>query len=418
MYYFVDIGCIVAEIILIQLFLSSFFRTKKLSKWIPILAYCCFGIALIGLSLWIEASLLRLAFTFVGTTTLALLLYESKTLSAVFGSFVLCVLVALTDTVVMILFSFLNLDTQLLMEYGSARALFLIAGHVAFFACIIGVCVINKNKNNALQTKILLPLTPCWFSSITLCIMLVKQVFETHSDVTVSALAVLLGLLYTNFVVIHFSNKLQEYERAKHDTELSEHHYAMQKEYYEQFRGQQEEVRALWHDISKYLRAMEAQSDPAKLNETLAQVQSMVDSIGSVVDVNNRVVSVILNEYAQAAKDAQTVFEIDVQVPSELAVTAADLYVLLGNTLDNALEACISLPVEKRKISLQLKSHNEILYYSIKNPYKSSVEGKKSNKFHGYGLKNVRRCVERYHGSVEIEDSNGVFCVTAHLNCL
>lgn len=163
---------------------------------------------------------------------------------------------------------------------------------------------------------------------------------------------------------------------------------------------------------------MEAQSDPTKLNETLAQAQSMVDSISSVVDVNNRVVSVILNEYAQAAKDAQTVLEINVQVPSELAVTAADLYVLLGNTLDNALEACISLPVEKRKISLQLKSHNEILYYSIKNPYKSGAEGKKRNKFHGYGLKNVRRCVERYHGSMEIEDNNGVFCVIAHLNCL
>ena len=418
MYCFVDIGCIVAEIILIQLFLSSFFRTKNLSRWIPSLSDCCFGVVLIGLSLWIEASLLRLAFTFVGTTALALLLYESKTLSGLFSGFVLCALVALTDTVVMILFSFLNLDTQLLMEYGSARALFLIAGHVALFACIIGVCVINKNKHNALQAKVLLPLIPCWFSSITLCIMLVKQVFETHSDVTITALAVLLGLLYTNFVVIYFSKKLQEYEHAKHDEELSEHHYAMQKEYYEQFRGQQEEVRALWHDISKYLRAMEAQSDPTKLNETLAQVQSMVDSIGSVVDVNNRVISVILNEYAQAAKDAQTVLELNVQVPSELAVTAADLYVLLGNTLDNALEACISLPVEKRIISLQLKSHNEILYYSIKNPYKSGSVGKKRNKFHGYGLKNVRRCVERYHGSMEIEDGNGVFCVTAHLNCL
>lgn len=81
----------------------------------------------------------------------------------------------------------------------------------------------------------------------------------------------------------------------------------------------------------------------------------MLDSISQVVDVNNRVVSVILNEYVQSARAFHIELELDVQIPEVLFVTAADLYVLIGNTMDNAIEACQSVPEEDRKITLKLK---------------------------------------------------------------
>ena len=106
----------------------------------------------------------------------------------------------------------------------------------------------------------------------------------------------------------------------------------------------------------------------------------------------------------------------DVQVPQEVFVTAADLYVLLGNTLDNALEACSELAAGDRKIVLQLRMHTEVLFYKISNPYIDSHLRRKRNQFHGYGLKNVQHCVNRYHGNLEICTENGIFSVSAHLN--
>lgn len=417
MYFFVDIGCMISEVFLIHLYLSHFFQARSHSLWARILVGAIYGIITVSLSMWIEAAILRLLFHFVGIAILGLILFESKFLSSLFCSFVFCVIVALTDTMTMGIFSLFYLDSRLLMEFGPARSVFTITSHTVLFASIVLICMISKKGKRVAHIKILLPLIPCWINSILLCMIMGKQILDTTENIDVTALGILLGLLYTNFVVFFFSIKLEEHRQAKHEAELTAHHYAMQAEYYEQFRSQQEEVRSLWHDISKYLRAMEAQNGSAKLSETLAQVQDMVDSITPVVDVNNRVINVILNEYIQAAKDARTSIEMNVDVPSELPITAGDLYVLIGNTLDNALNACVELPVDERKISVTLKMHNEILFYRVCNPYSINHVRRPQSRFHGYGLKNVKRCIGKYHGSLEICSEGNIFELTAHLNC-
>lgn len=95
----------------------------------------------------------------------------------------------------------------------------------------------------------------------------------------------------------------------------------------------------------------------------------MLHSIEPVVDVNNRVVSVILGEYVQEARKEDIQLELDVQVPTELPVCASDLYILLGNTLDNAIDACCPLPQADGKITIRLVLHNRVLFYRIESPY-------------------------------------------------
>ena len=224
-----------------------------------------------------------------------------------------------------------------------------------------------------------------------------------------------LGLLYTSITIILYTTKLQEQQDAKHNLEIANHHYAMQKEYYEQLHSQQEQTRALWHDIKKYLRAVETESSS---NDSLHELQEMVDTIAPVVDVGNRVVNIILSEYIQLANEATTKLILDVQIPSELPMTAADLYILLGNTLDNALDACSSVPQSERMIDFQLRLHNQMLFYRISNPYSQEHIHRKRNQFHGYGLKNVQECVRRNNGNLEISYNDNHFTLTALINLL
>ena len=182
--------------------------------------------------------------------------------------------------------------------------------------------------------------------------------------------------------------------------------------YYDQFRIQQEETRALWHDIRKLLQAAKLEGG----GEALDQVEEMLHAVTGVVDVDNRTVSVILNEYAQTASQEGIQLHLDVQIPRELSVTAADLYILLGNTLDNAIEACAALPPEQREINIKLKTHNRILFYEIENPYAPSYGNRVRGGLHGYGLQNVRRCVEKYQGTLEIQKGDNIFRVIAHMN--
>lgn len=411
MYYFVEIACVISEIWMIHWLLKGMFPYRDLPKWVCPTLYGCYCAVLIALSFARDASFLRIMLNFGIIWFLGGFVFQSNLVHSLFVSIMICALAAFSDVLVSSLFLHFQFQIEEFMNIGPQRSLYLIATHIvlfAFSACISSVSTLGRNEISIKQLVLVLP---CWLCSVLLCLILAWQMLG-EKTISPLYLLVLLGMLYTDMLFVYQIRKLSTQEREKREGKLAEHHYAMQQAYYDQFRIQQEETRALWHDISKFLRAAKLEGS----NEALNQVEQMLHSIGTVVDVDNRVVSVILNEYAQEAAKADIRLEMDVHVPRELPISAVDLYILLGNTLENAIEACCALLPEERKITIKLKMHNRILFYSIENPYDPSYPERIRGELHGYGLQNVRRCVEKYQGNIEIQKQNNVFCLIAHLN--
>lgn len=181
----------------------------------------------------------------------------------------------------------------------------------------------------------------------------------------------------------------------------------------------QEEIRALWHDITKYMNSMEALVSNDKLDEAnsiLNDLRSTVASIHLVVDTGNEIIDSILSYEMKSAKKNNVVLKPTVWVSNNLDIPASDLFIILGNTLDNAIEASRNLSNKKdRYIEVDLYQKNHLLSYVVKNKY-SSVVAKKPGNIHGYGLKNVKSCVEKNHGSMTVSNFNNTFEVRIVLN--
>lgn len=416
MYYFVEIACVISELWMIHIYLNSFLRTKNRNKWMVLAVYALFGAGVVALSFVPDASLIRIFYTFIFVCVLGCVLFDTKLLHSAIFSFLFCVLVVVTDILTSLILNAMHLETAQLMRQGAARLVYLIAAHIILFGIMLLVQFANRKAPTRISLRILLPVLPSWIISALLCYLLARQIMIDKAELPLLYIFVLLGLLYTNLIIIYCTSTMQKNAEEKMERVLAEHHYAMQQEYYEQFRIQQEETRALWHDISKYLRAFQSETQSG---ETLNQLQNIVQSISGVVDVNNRVVSVILNEYVSIAKDMDVEFALDVQIPSELPITAANLYILIGNTLDNSLNAVAALPEDQRKIVLQLKLHNQVLFYRVQNPFlpDSKLKHHLINRYHGYGLKNVRACVAKYDGDIQTTIEGNMYTITAHLNC-
>ncbi len=414
MHYFIEFACIATEIWMIHTFLSSMFQRKNTPWYITFTFLTLFGVIVAVLSFIENIALIRLAFSLVGVCALSIFLFKAKIFRGLLSGLIACVFISLTDILTTVIFTTCGMSTDKLMAYGFARSLYLIVGHIIMLALFMLVCVINRKSNNFISLKVVLPISPCWIISILLSCLLTWQYIHSEKELPSLYLLVMLGLLYTNIIVIYYINRLNLQAQRQKDLELATHHYEMQQEYYDQFCAQQEEIRSIWHDISKYLKAIQTDSS----NLALAQVQEMVDSVTHVVNVNNRVINVILNEYVQIAKNESIDLKLDVQVPDALSITSVDLYILIGNTLDNAYEAIKNLTQNERTVSLKLKVHNEILFYEISNPFVQEYLSRPRNRFHGYGLKNVQQCVEKYNGTLNISTENNVFRITAHLNIL
>lgn len=280
---------------------------------------------------------------------------------------------------------------------------------VTLYALIAFTCIFSEKWH--LAQKGLLALIPILLVLLLLC----EEVLRRRNDMGISILIFFadLWMLYAGVHLMFICRNIEAVLLSALEAQQKAHHYILQEEYYQKLQNKQNETRALWHDLNKYLRAAKAENPEAS---ALEQLEGMLQSATQIVDVGNNVLNVILNEYDQAARAAGTDLRMKVQVSPELSITPADLYILIGNTMDNALEACNHLPQEQRIIDLTLRTHNGVLYYKLVNPCINHVNKTVADPSRGYGLANVRLCVQKYHGDIETTKENGFFVFSAHLN--
>lgn len=419
MYIVSELTGVVAEILLAHVYFKGFFTPKEYPKWALYVAYGIISLILAIMSFAPTASFLRLAFCFAALTAIVHIFFSATILQAVYASISFCGVCVLNEMLIMGLFSLLHIDVQTIMSYGHSRAVCIIISHMLLWLCVLIVLAITKRKRTAITLPFLLTLSPGYIAGIVLGLSFCQQVLSGDSGMSVPILTSAIGLLYLNIVIILYAERAKSASDQQLQMELAEHHYAMQEQYYAQLRSEQEETRAMFHDINKYMQAMRtlaAEANIVEASQMLDETQKIFDSLRTVVDVGNSVVSVILNEYKANTDESDIRFDFDVSVPHNLGITAVDLYVILGNTLDNAIEACCSLPEEQRYINLQLRTYHSILFYQIENPYSVEHPQKFKRKNHGYGLQNVRRCVEKHHGHMSISQEDGKFVLSLRLN--
>ena len=181
----------------------------------------------------------------------------------------------------------------------------------------------------------------------------------------------------------------------------------------------QEETRRLWHDIKKYMASIEslvANENQEEAQKCLEQIQFAFCGIANAVDTGNKLVDSIFTYGMKKAKELDVTIRPDIWVDSQMHFPATDMFVIIGNTLDNAIEACCQIEDKSaRVVSVILHQKNHLLLYEVSNPY----NGKKlqgPGKVHGYGLKNVEACVERNDGIMNIAKEHSTFVVSIQLN--
>lgn len=147
----------------------------------------------------------------------------------------------------------------------------------------------------------------------------------------------------------------------------------------------------------------------------LDRLEEDLTAVDTVLKTGNVMVDAILNSKLTLIQERGIKVDATAIVPGDIPISGLDLSVLLGNLLDNAMEACMREPGEGRFIRIYIDIIKKQLYISVTNSM--SGKAKKSGGHflsekqgaHGFGLLRIDDIVSRYGGYVNRQSEQGVF---------
>ena len=214
-----------------------------------------------------------------------------------------------------------------------------------------------------------------------------------------------------------FFGKLIDRRVASYQNDLIE-------KYYEEVQNTYQTMRGWRHDYHNHIQAMLALADhPDELKDYLLKLSDDLSKVDTVLKTGNIMIDAILNSKLSLIRSHSVTVSAKASVPDKLTISEIDLCNIIGNMLDNALEACLRQPEESdRFIRVYLGVLKKQLYISVQN----SVDGKpkkernryisvKAGDGHGFGLLRMDRLVKKYNGYVHRQNEDGVFATEVFL---
>ena len=186
---------------------------------------------------------------------------------------------------------------------------------------------------------------------------------------------------------------------------------------YEFSRENIEMINRKCHDLRHQLKALEYLSDDERAAQ-LRQTRRAIDFYDAVVRTGNEALDTLLTEKSVYCVNRAIRLSCTVASSRLDRIELVDLYTLLGNAIDNAIESADGLDDPAKKVvSLNVGDRGQMLHIQIDNYYSGSLElsdglpvtTKADRRNHGYGVKSIRAIVQKYAGELMIDMEDHVF---------
>ncbi|MGN0402224.1 MAG: sensor histidine kinase [Acetatifactor sp.] len=208
---------------------------------------------------------------------------------------------------------------------------------------------------------------------------------------------------------------------SRFQNELVDKHYTEVEIMYRKMRG--------WrHDYHNHIQVLKAHMELSHYDEAKMYLDMLNDdltTVDTVIKTGNVTVDAILNSKLTMIKERGINVDATAIVPQKVPFSGIDLSVLIGNLLDNAMEACMQISnEEERFIRIYIDIVKKQLYISVTN----SMNGKAKRRgvqylstksgVHGFGLLRIDRIASKYGGFINRQNEEGVFATEVMLPLL
>ena len=331
-----------------------------------------------------------------------------------------CFFVIIFDAVWMLVETLVNNLLMLYCEYLAVSQRFgAFVSKLLFFAVILALKKIFTNeeiKELPAGHNILLVFIPV--GSIYIMNAVFTLAYSTSWEYAeVYSLMSVVILLVINVLVFYVYIKLADDLQVKRMNVVYEQQLELCERHQEETEISMLQIRDVRHSMRNHFISILAYAERGECDEIIQFVDDVIEDgkleLSGTVNTGNIVTDSLVGYWERIAEQKGIEFRSELSIPMEMPFKGADISLILGNLLENAVEGAGK--AEKRKyIRLKIKYDKKKLLIMVENSYKGKlVKGRgeelrttKTDKDnHGIGLSSVRRVVGKYHGTVSIDDS-------------
>jgi sensor histidine kinase YesM len=236
-----------------------------------------------------------------------------------------------------------------------------------------------------------------------------------HSLTMNIGVAVLPFVFLTSLVLLYAIQVLEEHQRLEEADKLA----SLRESYYQNLRREEQQVRTLRHDMRNHLTAVQGlleRGETQRAASYLSEIASSPAMGGRRNLCENETANVVLAAKAEDMDQRGLIGDFAVSLPRELSITDTDLCALLGNALDNAIEAAVQ--AGDKRISVRCRADKGLFMLRVENAVEGEIRPdlsttKADKSAHGFGLAGMREIAQRCGGSLETRVQGGRFELVA-----
>lgn len=408
---------IAEAIIFCLLFETLFERKDNIPKYVYPIVYVALAIG-VNMSFWLlGANLLNVVCVFILAFAVTYL-YKTNLREKIAIPLIMIVFNVLSEMVVWYIISYLfdvsvmngeeNVELWILGAFSSKILIFILAN-------LIRLRLKNKklfNNGNywLLFIVVFVPMIVTDHLLFNLTIIMYDMLTKFM------AIGSAVGLMVSAFVILYLYERITEQAETEHREQQYAQHIKSQSKHLDEILVMQNQLKSFRHDIKNHYIALAGYFDSGDLEGGKNYIDKINGEITKkdVVDTGNIALDAIISTKKALAEEKGIIFESTVQIPEHLPIDAADICIVFGNSLDNAIEACEKIKNGEKKIHLSVIYEDDSILCKIVNSIETEKKitfksTKKDKKNHGIGIENIKQALSKYNHVVKMDQTDKEF---------
>ncbi|MDO4491480.1 MAG: ATP-binding protein [Lachnospiraceae bacterium] len=202
--------------------------------------------------------------------------------------------------------------------------------------------------------------------------------------------------------------------------------WQMQKSQYELSKVNIDVINQKCHDLKHQLQALRSISDDASRETVLKELEESVLIYDAAVKTGNKALDTILTERSLQCERLGIKWTCMADASRMSFINTIDLYTIMGNVLDNAIESVSTVSQkERRVITVNAHCKEDLAIIRVSNYYEHEIimkngipqTTKEDVNYHGFGTKGIIKTVEKYNGSVSFHTDQNIFTICIIIPC-